>query len=583
MFPQLAGLPVERVFTTGKSVRIQVRTSSLGSDCPACGVRSVRVHSRYERRLADTAVGGQETLIVLQVRRFFCRNDACVKTTFAEQIHGLTSRYGRRSSGLSQTLRAIALALGGRAGSRLSDRLACPASRSTLLRLIRALPDPSAGTPKVLGVDDFALRKGHVYGTVLVDIETRRPVDMLPERSAESFRAWLDARSGVQVICRDRGGCYAEGATRGAPQAIQVADRWHLLHNLAEAVERAVARHKPCLRDEPAPPEDPPDEPAPEGRRARHTRARHAAVHASLGRGLSLTEISAALHLDRTTVRRYAGAADPGELLADAPVARRGLLDPHLPYLHERWEEGCHRADKLHEEIRARGYRGSMRTLRRHLARLREAKARPAPPAPASKTVAAWILTPPGSLAVGDRAALARITSRCHELATVRALVREFADMLCNRTGRKLPGWADQAEASSIPRAHELRRRTAQRLGRRHRRPHPALQLRRRRRPHQPHQNDQTANVRTGETRPPAQARPARGLTPSRKVGQSHRNLAVDTRRAARTIMLGCSLFARLPRYRLSAPGTVTRPVSAPTCTDRQHVIASGIVRYLAE
>ncbi|MGH3223520.1 MAG: ISL3 family transposase [Streptosporangiaceae bacterium] len=327
-------MSVDGVFTAGKSVRIRARSSSAGSDCPACGVRSVRVHSRYERRLADTAAGGQETLVHLQVRRFFCRNDGCASVTFAEQVHGLTSRYGRRSAGLSQVLRAVALALGGRAGARLSSRLACPASRSTLLRLIRALPDPGASTPNVLGVDDFALRRGHVYGTVLVDIETRRPVDMLPERSAESFRAWLDARPGVQVICRDRGGCYAEGAARGAPLAIQVADRWHLLHNLAEAVERAVARHKPCLRDEAAPPDmTPASAPAPEGRRAQQTRSRHAAVHVELGRGLNLTEISAVLHLDRATVRRYAEAQDPGALLPDSPAARRGLLDPHLSYL----------------------------------------------------------------------------------------------------------------------------------------------------------------------------------------------------------------------------------------------------------
>ena len=470
LLPHLAGVEVGQVEVSGTWLCLRASPRTGDAACPRCGRSSARVHSRYERRLADAAIGGRRVVIRLRVRRFFCAHPDCPAATFAEQVEGLTSRYARRSPPLARTLAAVALALAGRAGARLAGVPGAVAGRSSMLRLIAALPDPQIGQVRVLGVDDFALKRGHVYGTVLIDMGTHRPVDLLSDREAETLAAWLRDHPGTEVICRDRAGAYAAGARDGAPDALQVADRWHMWHNLAEHVEKTVARHSACLKQEPASPAPPETDAgaAPDLQQAaaaaaaqrieesalvRRTRERYAAVQTLRAHGKGIKPIMRELHLAKETVRKFARAATVDELLGSARAGRPGILDAHKPYLHERWNAGCTNVLQLHAEITTRGFSGSYGAVRDYLQPFRAlGTAPPAAPAPPKvRDITGWMLRHPDSLDAGEQVKLKEVLARCPHLDATAAHVGAFAEMMTGRHGEHLDDWIAAVDADDLP------------------------------------------------------------------------------------------------------------------------------------
>jgi transposase len=448
LLPCLAVAAVDRAVVSGDLVSIWVRAAADGAACPACRTWCTKVRDRYSRRLRDTAAGGRPVLIWLVVRLLRCGNPDCPKGSFAEQPAGLATPYARKTPLLAGQLGAVAAALAGRAGSRLARAvLAVEVSRHTLIRMLMAVPDPPAGAVRVLGADDFSLRRGRTYATVLVDMEAGVPVDVLPDREAATLAAWLKEHPGVQVICRDRAGAYAQGAAAGAPDAVQVADRWHLWHNLCEHVRDAVARHRDCLggtcqhgSQEKAEEEE--GVPA-EADLEAVIRARHAAVHQLRAAGTDLAAAAAALGLSVQLTSRFWRAGSAGQLLA---ARGPSALDPFKPCLRQRWAQGHTSIRALHREITARGYRGSYTTVHAFLTPLKLA-APPPPPAPPTPRQATGLITrDPATLTGTGHDQLAAIR-RCPELDALAGHVTGFAKILTGRRQDQLDAWITAADA----------------------------------------------------------------------------------------------------------------------------------------
>ncbi len=370
LIPDPSVITIERIVPDDSDIVLVARTRRSAVPCPLCGQSATRVHSWYSRSLRDLPWQGLTVRMELHTRRWFCDNPCCPRRIFTERLPTVAAPFSQRTTRLATIVLIFGVAVGGAPGARLLAELGIPISGVTLLRAVMATSLPNSGAPHVLGVDDWCRRKGRTYGTILVDMEQHRPLDLLLGREAAPLAQWLGDHPAVEIICRDRAGAYADGARQGAPQAVQVADRWHLLKNLGEALERLLQRHHPALTatahtlteharaaalqaiaadgaDTPPLPSLPTDsspchltrtqQDQQHRRDRRH--ARYEAVMDLQRQGLGVRAIARQLRIGRRVVRQYLTAPSFPERTPNRP--RRTLLTPYEPYLRMRSGANC--------------------------------------------------------------------------------------------------------------------------------------------------------------------------------------------------------------------------------------------------
>ena len=469
---------------------VELRAKRQSCACPECQQESVHVHSWYTRTVVDLPMGEWAVKLRLHVRRFRCRNAQCEQQVFTERMPQVVAPSSRRTQRLAKRQQVMTLLASSSMSERLGRLLGLVAGKDTLRRLVRKVEPVPTASVRVLGVDDWAKRRGHSYGTLLVNLETHEVVDVLPDREAQTLADWLYAHPEVEIISRDRAGAYAEGATAGAPQAQQVADRWHLLNNLSEVLVKVLEAHANALRTLPSEESTParvqptpvPAEGEPlssakpsqadqrQQQRRQQRQERFEQVRALHQRGLSVSAIAQEVGLDRKTVRKFIRARNFPEQQPRHRVRSGSKLDPYKPYLLQRWREGCCNTRQRWRELLDHGYIGGLTSVAQFMADYRREHGLPArtrqfdaqgiplpstPPIPLTPRRAAWlVLTSRDKLDDTDRPRLDRIAQLHPDLQTALGLAQDFAVMLRLRLVQRLDAWLERAANSALPAFH---------------------------------------------------------------------------------------------------------------------------------
>ncbi len=487
ILPDLSDLVIEQVIIAHE-VTVTVHAASPTASCPCCGTTSKRIQSRYTRTLRDLPASGRPVKLIVSVRRFFCQESTCVRKIFAERFPSLTLPRVKFTLRLQETLRQMGFALGGEAGVRLGRLLSIPGSADTLLRLVKQTKLPVASSPRVVGIDDWSWKRRLRYGTLICDLESRNPIDVLPDRSVETVSAWFEIHPSIEIVSRDRSSEYAAAIKKGAPQALQVADRWHLGKNLAESVSALLARcraeirralqvqampeHKqeetePMLEEERQPPRGRRVKLAQEGRRAQKL-DRYTQIVELHQQGFRAADIASRVGIGERTVYRWLRNGSFPE--ARRRRRRPSLMDPYERYVLSWWQEGNSTGSQLYQELTSRGYKGSPKAMYNYLATLRtpqvcsstsspskpqERKSIPPPPAPLenfSAQRATWLFVcQPEKLDERQQAELALIRQASPHAESAYCLAQAFMQMIREHTGEQLDTWLSSVEVSHLP------------------------------------------------------------------------------------------------------------------------------------
>jgi transposase len=427
---QLQGFDITNLRqVNSETIYVEASSNSTKAECPYCQTISNKRHSAYIRRPKALPWDNFSIRLCLTIQRYFCENPTCGKRTFAERLPQIVDFQAQRTIQLIRVLRLIAFETSAEATARISEHLHMSVSADTIIRILRATSLPERTCPRVLGIDDWAVKRGQNYGTILIDLETHKAVELLPDRTADTVKEWLQSHPEVEIIARDRSKEYKVGINAAAPHAIQVVDRWHLYHNLRQKLEKTISGNLRETKKK--------TEKSSSIRQKRFELVRY--LHS---RGYSVRAISRALEMHRATVTTYIEA----DHLSDWKhrSSRKSKVKQYDSYLRKRWNEGCRNSSALWKELKQLGYKGKYNSVYRYLRRYRTNQ-RYSP-----RKTACIFMANPDKLISEDKDYLHHLINSSDPLASVYKLSQDFISIFSNQAVERLDDWLSAADHSDF-------------------------------------------------------------------------------------------------------------------------------------